>query len=190
MNILLITMNILLITPPPAVNAGAARAGGQSRWCGSRLRLPFASSRQMDPAGPAPAWPCAPGASPLVVPGCHRWARCRRRRTGGQWEPAGSPSRLVPCSQEVTISPAGSNRTGSRPSTRVPWHPVRVTPAQACRYSGAAQLARCKISRTSSPARPRTRPPADPRSGGLALVSRIEACRTEIDLENETVTSV
>ena len=33
----------------------------------------------------------------------------------------GSPSRLVPCSQEVTISPAGSNRPGSRPSIRVPW---------------------------------------------------------------------
>ena len=29
----------------------------------------------------------------------------------------GSPSRLVPCSQKVTISPAASNRPGSRPST-------------------------------------------------------------------------
>ena len=33
----------------------------------------------------------------------------------------GSPSRLVPCSQEVTISPAASNRPGSCPSTRTPW---------------------------------------------------------------------
>ena len=33
----------------------------------------------------------------------------------------GSPSRLVPCSQDVTISPAGSNRPGSRPPIRVPW---------------------------------------------------------------------
>jgi hypothetical protein len=33
----------------------------------------------------------------------------------------GSPSRLVLCSQDVTISPAASNQPGSRPSTRVPW---------------------------------------------------------------------
>jgi hypothetical protein len=49
----------------------------------------------------------------------------------------GSPSRLVPCSQDVTISPAGSNRPGSRPSTRVPWKPRACAPDPHHRPGGS-----------------------------------------------------
>ena len=65
----------------------------------------------------------------------------------------GSPSRLVPCSHEVTTSPAGSNPHDSSPLTRAVPEPVRVI-AQSCRCCIAARLARCSIPGTAALARP------------------------------------
>jgi len=89
------------------------------------------------------------------------------------------------------MSPAGSNRPDSRPSTLVPCEPVRVTPAQSWAYCRAVRLARCKISwkrcsRTVQYVAARSFPDCRARRS----FSRIEACRIEMDLENETVTSV
>ena len=68
---------------------------------------------------------------------------------------------------------------------------VRVTPAQACRYSSAARLARCKISWNAC-SRPAQYPAAcwSPARRARRSFFWIEACRTEMDLENEAVMSV
>jgi hypothetical protein len=68
---------------------------------------------------------------------------------------------------------------------------VRVTPAQVCAYSSAARLAECKISwnRSSRPAQYAS-VRWSPAIRARRAFSLIEACSTEIDLENDTVTSV
>jgi hypothetical protein len=89
------------------------------------------------------------------------------------------------------MSPAGSNRPDSRPSTLVPCEPVRVTPAQSWAYCRAARLARCKISwNRCSWTVQYAAACSSPAGRARRSFSRMEACRIEMDLENETVTSV
>jgi hypothetical protein len=68
---------------------------------------------------------------------------------------------------------------------------MRVIPAQACRYSSAARLARYSTSWNTC-SRPAQYAAAwrSPARRARRSFSRIEACKTEMDLEKEIVTSV
>ena len=142
--------------------------------------------------------PPAPRRAPAAGTSCPAPGACRRstvltsRATWLWMWSCGSPSRLVPCSHDVTVISASSNRPGScavdaRAVVAGPGHPgplAACTPARPGSRPAAPPGTAARPRPTGAASR------SSPASRARRSFSRIEAWKTEIDFDSDTVMSV